>query len=168
MDLKFVVRSLALLILLYSCTVHGQEFRGTVTGMVMDQQGAVVPGVKIVGTQVETGAESHTTSGSEGRVTLPYLAPGASPVTAEVTGLKKCVRQAIRVNANEQTSIDIQLEIGQAAESVTVSAESPLLFTSTASTGQVINLRSVENMPMAGRTPLVLAQLSFGVIPNND
>jgi hypothetical protein len=149
-------------------TIAGQEFRGSVTGLVSDQQAAVVPGAKIVATQVETGAESHTISGSEGRFTLPFLAPGTYTVAAEAPGFKRYLRQGVRVNANEQTNIDIQLEIGQAAESVTVSAESPLLTTSTASTGQVINLRQVENMPMAGRTPLVLAQLSFGVIPNND
>src|SRR5262249_24070642 len=115
----------------------------------------------------DTGTISTTTSGSEGRFTLPYLAPGAYMLTVEAPGFKKHVRQAIRVNANEQTAIDIQLEIGQPVESVTVSAESPLLTTTSASSGQVINLRSVDTMPMAGRTPLVLAQLSFGVIPNN-
>ena len=160
--------SLMLATLLALGTAAAQEFRGTITGLVTDQQAAVVPAVKIVARQVETGAESHTLSGSEGRFTLPFLAPGTYTVAAEAPGFKRYLRQGVRVNANEQTSIDVQLEIGQAAESVTITAESPLLTTSTASTGQVINLRQVENMPMAGRTPLVLAQLSFGVIPNND
>ena len=60
------------------------------------------------------------------------------------------------------------LEIGQASETLTVSAESSPLETSTASMGQVIGANQVESMPMNGRTPLVLAQLAMGVVPNSD
>src|SRR5207244_4602827 len=57
---------------------------------------------------------------------------------------------------------------GLVEQSVTVSAESSMLETATASTGQVINTRQIENLPMNGRTALVLAQAAFGVTPNSD
>lgn len=145
-----------------------QKFRGTITGRITDPQSAAIANAKISATQNETGAKTQTVSSSDGQFTLPFLAPGPYTVSAEVPGFKRFVREALRVSTNERLSLDIELEVGQVSDSVTVSAESPLLSTSTASTGQVINERQIENMPMNGRTPLVLAQLSFGVIPNND
>src|SRR5262249_4441686 len=74
----------------------------------------------------------------------------------------------LQVNTEARVSFDVKLEVGQASESVTVSAEVPLIETGTASIGQVIGAHQIDNMPLNGRTPLVLAQLSFGVIPTAD
>jgi len=68
------------------------------------------------------------------------------------------------VSANERKVVDLPLEIGQLAENVTVTADAPLLDTATASIGLVVNARQVEYIPLNGRTPLMLAQLSAGVI----
>ena len=64
--------------------------------------------------------------------------------------------------------LDITLEVGAVDQSVTVSAEASMLDTASSSTGQVINQRQLENMPINGRAPLVLAQLAYGVTPNSD
>ena len=151
-----------------AAAMSAQEFRGTLGGLVTDPQGAVILGAKVSATQVETGARSETTASADGQYTLPFLAPGTYRIEVEAPGFKRYVRQGLRIGSNERTSADARLEIGAAAETVTVSADSPLLVTQTASTGQVINKRQIENMPMNGRTPLILAQLSFGVIPNTD
>ena len=145
-----------------------QEFRGTITGRVVDAQGAVIPNVKITATLVSTGAKSDTTSGVDGLYTIPFLSPGAYRLEAQVTGFKRYVRDAVEVSTGERLGLDIKLELGQISESVTVTAETPLLETATATTGQVIRSSQVENMPMNGRTPLVLAQLAMGVVPNSD
>lgn len=145
-----------------------QEYRGTITGRVTDAQDAAVANVKIQVTLQQTGARSETVSGADGQYTVPFLAPGRYSVTAEVPGFKKYVRQDFEVSTGERVSLDIHLEIGQASESVTVTAETPILETATATTGQVIRSNQVENMPMNGRTPLVLAQLAMGVVPNSD
>jgi hypothetical protein len=119
-------------------------------------------------THNETGAKSHTFAGAEGSYTLPYLPPGPYTVSAELKGFKRYVNPNIRVTTNERGQLDITLEIGLVEQSVTVSAEASMLETATASTGQVINTRQVENLPMNGRTPLVLAQAAMGVTPNSD
>ncbi|MGH9659974.1 MAG: carboxypeptidase regulatory-like domain-containing protein, partial [Bryobacteraceae bacterium] len=129
---------------------------------------AVIPNATVVAKQGETGAVSQTVTSGDGQFTLPFLAPGSYTISIELAGFKRFQRDGLRVSTNERLSLDIQLEVGQTTETVTVTAESPLLVTSTASTGQVINQRQIENMPMNGRTPLILAQLAFGVIPNND
>ena len=145
-----------------------QQFRGTIAGDLRDAQGAVVPGARVTATQAETGAKSQTVTSPTGQFNLPFLAPGTYSVTVEATGFKRYVRDGLSVNANDPVSLDITLEVGQTTESITISAGAPLLQTETASTGQVISSKQVEDMPLNGRTPLVLAQLSFGVIPNND
>src|SRR3954467_268819 len=145
-----------------------QQFRGTLTGRVLDAQEAVVPNVKIVATQVDTGAKYDAVTGAEGQYTIPFLAPGVYRVTASVPGFKSYVRENVLVSTNERTGLDIRLELGQQVETVSVSAESSMLETASASSGQVLNSRHIENMPVNGRTPLILAQLAFGVIPSGN
>jgi hypothetical protein len=151
-----------------STVMWAQEFRGTISGRVMDQQQALVPGVKIVATETETGAKFSTTSNADGSYVLPFLPPGPYSVSAEAAGFKRYVNSNIRVTTNEREQLDITLEVGAVEQSVTITAESSMLETATASTGQVINTRQIENMPINGRAPLVLAQLAYGVTPNSD
>src|SRR5512140_1349004 len=148
--------------------VWGQQFRGSITGRVMDAQQAAVPGVKVTATEAETQAKSETVSGATGQYTLPFLQPGLYKLEAEVAGFKRYIREGVHVSANDQIGLDILLEIGQLAESVTVSAEAPMLTTTTASTGQVISSTFIEAFPMNGRSPLSLAQIAFGVVPTSD
>ncbi len=158
----------ASVLLLFSSLCWPQEFRATISGRVIDAQGASIAGAKLRSTQKETGAKSDTVSGADGEFVLPFLTPGLYVVTAEASGFKRYVRTGLQLSTDERMTLDIALEVGQAAESVMVTSESPMLQTSTASVGQVITSRQIENMPMAGRTPLVLAQLSYGVIPTSD
>jgi hypothetical protein len=78
------------------------------------------------------------------------------------------VQEKLQVGTNQRISQDITLQLGAATESVTVSADAALVSSTTASVGQVISTHQIENLPMNGRTPLSLAQLSFGVTPNSD
>ncbi|RPI16721.1 MAG: carboxypeptidase regulatory-like domain-containing protein, partial [Acidobacteriales bacterium] len=125
-----------------------QEFRGTLMGRILDAQDAVVPNVKIQLTEVSTGAKYDTVSSTEGLYSVPFLAPGLYRVTAETAGFKRYVREGVRVSTNDRVGLDIKLELGQVIESVTVSDEAPILQTASASTGQVIDSRQIENMPM--------------------
>jgi hypothetical protein len=153
---------------LASALAFAQEYRGTITGRVLDAQQAAVPGAKIVVTLANTGAKSETTSGGDGSYTIPFLTPGTYKISAEAAGFKRYVRDNFNVGSGERESVDITLEVGQVSESVNVTAETPLLETATASAGQVISGRSVANLPMNGRVALVLAQTSIGVISTAD
>src|SRR6185436_13829921 len=115
-----------------------QEFRGTISGLVTDSQSAVIVGVKIVATRRDTGSITETVSSGDGRFNLPFLAPGLYRIEAETRGFKRYLRESVRVSTNERIGLDIQLELGQSTDSVTVSATADLLVTTTASTGQVI------------------------------
>jgi Carboxypeptidase regulatory-like domain len=145
-----------------------QEFRATITGRVVDAQNAAVVNTKITATQIATGAKSETDSGADGTYTIPFLPPGTYRIEAQSPGFKHYVRGGLEVSTGERLGLDIHLELGQITETVNVTAEAPLLETATATTGQVIRSSQVENMPMNGRTPLVLAQLAMGVVPASD
>ncbi|HCC58545.1 MAG TPA: TonB-dependent receptor [Solibacterales bacterium] len=159
----------ALFAFVLGCAIlSAQEFRSTVSGRVTDQQSAAIPNAEVVLTEISTGATFRTSTDEAGAYTLPFVPPGAYKITASAPGFKSYLQTGIAVQANERPAIDIQLQIGQASETLTVSADAPMLSTETASTGQVINSREIDNIPLNGRTPLVVAQLAFGVIPNSD
>lgn len=158
----------ALLALLLAAPVLAQEYRATLSGRITDAQDAIVPGAKVVLTQVDTGSKFETVSGSDGLYTIPFLPPSVYRIVAEAQGFKKYDRAGLQLSANERIALDIRMEIGLVTETVSITAEAPILQTASASTGQAITTRQIENMPIAGRTPLALAQLAFGVVPNDD
>src|SRR3954447_14930414 len=155
-----------LLFLAATCT--GQEFRATISGRVTDAQSSAVPSVKILVVQIGTGAKFEAVSDHEGLYTIPFLPPAAYRLTAEAAGFKRYLRDNLAVGANERLGINIQMEVGVVSETINVESEAAVLQTTTASTGQVISSAQIENMPVSGRTPLALAQLAFGVVPNTD
>ena len=162
------VTRLIALSLLSQALIFSQEFRSTIGGAVKDQQGAVIPNIEVVASQIDTNSKFRTVSAADGEYNLPFLPPGLYRIEVSAPSFKKFLRTGIQVSANERVALDITLELGSAGETVEVSADASIIETSTASSGQVITSRQIENIPLNGRTPLTLAQLSMGVIPNSD
>jgi len=154
------------MILLFTSSLPAvaQEFRSTVTGRVIDAQQSVVPGVKVVCTNAETGVKYETVSGGDGAYAVPFLPPGKYALSASATGFKTYERKSIELTANQRLQLDVVLEVGSVNETLTVTSEAPALEAATASTGQVIDSRQMDLLPLNGRTPLVLARLTNGVI----
>ena len=111
-----------------------QDFRGSISGRVVDPTGSAVPGAQVTVTNTATNVPTSATTDDEGRYTTLYLAPGEYRVSAEAKGFKKYVRTA-EVRVADKISLDIPLEIGVVSEAVIVTTESPLLETSTATAG---------------------------------
>src|SRR5882724_1110419 len=155
-------------VMLATVPVFAQQFRGSISGRVLDQQSGAIPNAKVNAVENETGAKFNTVTNTDGTYVLPFMPPGPYTVSVEAPGFKRYTNGKVRVTTNEREQMDVTLEIGTIDQSVTVSAEASMLETATASTGQVINTRQIENMPINGRAPLVLAQLAFGVTPNAD
>ncbi|MFN0104595.1 MAG: carboxypeptidase regulatory-like domain-containing protein [Bryobacteraceae bacterium] len=152
-----------------SCAIAcAQEFRSTISGRVTDPSGAAIAGAKIQAIEKNTNAKAETTTGGEGEFSLPFLPPGPYTLTAEHGGFKKHVQEGITVGTNMRLAIDVALQLGSQADAITVSADAAMLQVSSASVGQVISERQIATMPMNGRTPLTLAQLSYGVTPTSD
>ncbi|HLJ12939.1 MAG TPA: carboxypeptidase-like regulatory domain-containing protein [Bryobacteraceae bacterium] len=156
--------SLAASFLLLSLILVAQEFRGTIAGRVLDPQGAPIANVKVVATETRTGTRSETLSDSSGQYNLPFLAPGEYRISAEASGFKRYERKGLTLGAGEHPMLDIRLDLGNTQQTVTVTGDVPLLNTSNAAAGQIMTTHQVEDFPLNGRTPLMLLQLSTGVL----
>jgi hypothetical protein len=160
--MKYTLVAVALLLL--PVATFGQEFRGSISGIVSDPTGAVIPNVKIIATETRTGTKTPTVSDSAGQYTIPFLAPGDYQIEAQVPGFKIFLRKGIQLGSSDRLVVDLPLEVGGNSESVVVTADAPLINTENSSTGQTITTRQVEELPLNGRNPMMLAQLAIGVI----
>ena len=159
-----------LLLTLLPALAFSQATTGTLTGTVHDASGAVVPAASITIRNVNTGVNSHWTTGDAGTFTAPTLLPGDYEIAVEKQGFKKAVRQGLAVQVANTSRADITLEIGQVSETVTATAESPLVKTDTSELGQVIEQKSIEELPLnsgTGRNFTSLMTLVPGTIRTN-
>lgn len=157
-----------LLALIVPALLLAQEFRGTISGAVADPDGAGIAGVHITATESRTGTKTQTQTNSDGQYTLPFLLPGDYTIAAETTGFKTFLRQGIHLDSGGHPVVDIKLVIGSITESVKVVEEVPLLNVENASTSQVITAKQVEDLPLNGRAPMMLAQLAIGVVATSN
>lgn len=146
---------------------RAQQGTGSIFGTVTDPQGAVVAGARVEVINAQTGAVFRTQTTETGYYSAPGLPVGSYSVSAERQGFKKTVRTGIRLQVNQNAEINLQLEIGQLAETVEVVAEIPLVDTGSATLGQVIENRRVQELPLNGRSALALTLLNAGVIANS-
>ena len=158
------VLTFALLLMAIVPAASAQEFRGTVSGKVADPSGAVVPNAQITITEETTGAVSKTVSDASGQYVVPFLLPGTYRIQVKAPGFESVVRKGILLQSQEHPILDIALPIGNVSDTVTVTSSAPLIDLADASVGQVISTKSVEDLPLNGRTPTTLTELSEGVI----
>ncbi|PYS32381.1 MAG: hypothetical protein DMG14_34710, partial [Acidobacteria bacterium] len=147
-----VMRSLRVLFCLFliSLSAFAQSDRGTMTGTVSDTTGAVIPGVSIVATNVETSARYETTSTETGNYTLAQLPSGLYQLSAELPGFKRYVRQGINVLVAQTLRLDVKLDIGSNNESITVTENAPLLRTESSEVAHNVNAEFLNNVPILG------------------
>jgi hypothetical protein len=143
---------------------RAQEFRGTISGAVTDPSGAVIPGTQIVVKETQTGTVNKTQSDAAGQYVVPFLLPGNYTVTATAKGFETLTRTGITLESQAHPIVDLALKVGNTGETVEVTAQAPLLDQTNASVGQVISTESVADLPVNGRTPTTLTELSVGVI----
>ena len=142
--------------------------QATLTGRVTDPSGAVVPNVRIVARNIETGVETATLTNQEGLYRIPYLHPGRYDVTAEADGFKKSRNSAVILRVGLTATVDFQLEVGAVQAEVTVSATAVMLQQETASVGAEIGSEQMLQLPLLGRNPYSLLLLSPGVLPKGS
>ncbi|MFN7925211.1 MAG: carboxypeptidase-like regulatory domain-containing protein [Bryobacteraceae bacterium] len=143
--------------------VFAQQSLGSLAGKVTDPQGASVPSAAVVLTHTETNRATRLSTNDTGYFEGTLLNPGTYTVTVEAQGFKKHQQQGITVSVASRVDVDIQLQIGQAAETVQVSAEAPLLETTSASGGRIIDQRQIMQLPFSDMNPFALATLAPGM-----
>ncbi len=150
-------------VLLGSVPQLAQEFRATITGLVMDSSGAGVPSVPVQVRNVATNEIASAATDAQGNYTVPFLRPGTYSVQVEAAGFKKFSREGLVLNVGQTAAVNVTLEVGAVTEQITVTAETPLLETTKADRGTVIDRQRVHEFPLNARNPFMLSMLVAGV-----
>lgn len=138
--------------------------QGAIVGTVTDPNKGVVPAATIMLTNTETGVSRSVVTDERGNYRADFLQPGTYRVGVEATGFRRAEMPQVTVNVNQANRVDMQLEIGNVNEEVTVSSDSESgINTENATLGTVINETTIQNMPLNGREFVELTGLVPGV-----
>ncbi len=141
---------------------YAQAINGTLVGTVKDPTGAVLPGVGIKLTRVDTGQSREMITDERGDFRFVQLPAATYRLATELTGFKSDVRSGITVKTDTTSRVDVTLEIGDMSEKIMVTEDAPLLESETSSVGHIINSRTVSELPLNSRRFEQLVFLSPG------
>ncbi|MCU1328125.1 MAG: carboxypeptidase regulatory-like protein [Bryobacterales bacterium] len=148
----------------FTALVFGQGFQGSLRGRVVDSSGAAVPLAKLTLTDQGTAISRSTITNDQGEYTFAAVTPSTYTVAAEASGFKQAVKKSVAIATQASVTLDIGLDIGQVSDTVNVVADSALIETADASTGQFIDRQKIEDLPNLGRNPFMLSKLSESVV----
>lgn len=151
------------LVFVLSCALSAQNIAGTIDGIVVDDQHAVLPGVSIAITNVDTGIVRTVITDAAGSYRAPALAPGTYELTAELPGFTIYRRTGLSLTIGQESRIDITLQVAAVRETVEVTGAAPLVNVSSNTIGTTITRKDLESLPLATRNFLDLANMTPGV-----
>ena len=141
-------------------SLWAQSIYGSIRGLVTDPSQGVVAGAKVTLINEGTSAERAALTNTTGEYAFSQVIPGAYTVSVEAQGFRKIDRKGIVLETQNQLTVDLQLEVGSAAESVVVTSEVALIETATASQGQIIDNQKLVDLPNIGRNPFMMSKLT--------
>src|SRR6266704_5210231 len=153
-DLHVLVRvgtAIVGLIALGSCLVFAQGSTGTISGVVHDSSGAVIPGVTVTAKHIDSGLTRSAVSRETGGYNFQLLPVGAYEITTERPGFKQEIRRGINLVVGQEAVVNLTLEVGTVAETVTVTGKAPIVNTTLASTSGLVNESQIKDLPLNGR-----------------
>jgi len=153
------------LLLMAMPSAWAQTDQGAITGVVQDDQGAVIPGAKVTLTATDTDFSLQRTADASGVFIFSPVKIGNYRLTATAPSFQTTVRENLHVDIQQRLNIVVGMKPGSVTQQVTVTTESPLLETQTSDVGQVISTETINNTPLNGRNWVYIAQLTAGVAP---
>ncbi|MFL6416481.1 MAG: carboxypeptidase regulatory-like domain-containing protein, partial [Bryobacteraceae bacterium] len=141
-----------------------QEFRATVTGQVTDPTGAGVADAKVTIQNLQTNETQTQMTSESGNYTISFLIPGNYKVTAEAPNFQTALRPRVELHTGDKLTVNLPMELGQTQSTVEVTGAAPLLESASATRGDVIENLRVTELPLNGRNPFALVNLSPGVV----
>jgi outer membrane receptor protein involved in Fe transport len=149
-------------------TMFGQAYFATVSGQLTDATSAVVTGAKVILTDQEKGFSFQTISDNSGRYLFRSIPPGVYVVTVEAQGFGKTESAKFKVDVNENATANLTLKVAGSMQTVEVGAQTQAIQTEDAGTGQVVNRRFINDLPLLNRNIESLTALAPGVTEMND
>ncbi len=152
------------LVVLCLAGLSAQDFRATLTGMVTDPSGAVIPGATVKAANTATNAVKEAQTTALGIFTIPYLDPGVYNVTVSSFGFQTVVRERIVLRVADKVDLPVSLKLGQTTESIVVTADQAVIETASADRGLVFDPIKTQQLPLNGRQTYQLMALTPGVL----
>ena len=159
---SFPARILAFILAAF-CALHAQSITGSITGIVTDSSGSVIPAAKVTVTNIETNVRSNATADASGNYNIPLLPRGNYRLEASVQGFKRFVREGLELQVQQTARLDVQMTVGELADSVVVTGNAARLETENATLAKVVDNRSIVNLPLNTRNVYSLVFLTPGV-----
>ncbi len=147
---------------LLAVCAHAQETRAIISGTVTDPQGSAVPSAKLEIRNVATSVVTTTSTNNSGAYTAPPINPGQYTISVSAPGFKIAVESGLELRSSDRKAVDFRLQVGAAAETVSITAEAPLLDNVTASRSNTINQSLVEAVPTYAKDVFQLTRYSAG------
>lgn len=161
---KTVVGSLVVAWLWAAAPVAAQETRGNINGIVQDKDG-VIPGAVVRITNTDTSQTQQLVTNERGYFEAVLLNPGTYAVRVELQGFKTLNQTGITLAVGQTLSLTLKMEVGGLTEVIEVTAEAPIIDTTTVSSGQNFDRKMVEALPVFSNMPIMLARFTPGVAP---
>jgi len=149
--------------LLIAGGASAQTSAGSISGLVTDSSGAVVPGVSIEVTDIDRNVSIETSTNEAGFYVATPLPPGRYRITAESDGFRGYVLEPFPIATQQKAGLDIELELGQVTESITVAGTAQLIEATNSTLSGVVENRQIMDLPLNGRNVYSLAVLTPGV-----
>ena len=166
---RFRFKQFAIWVVLFLAVAQFQGFAqlssASVTGVVRDSSGSVIPGVKITLQNVATSVAHKTISNTSGNYLFLGITPGEYTLQAEVTGFEVSKVPQFTLTVNQTASLDLTMQVGTVTQSLTVEASGQLVQSATAELGTVVTEKQVFDLPLNGRNFTQLLSLTPGVAP---
>ncbi|MDZ4797746.1 MAG: carboxypeptidase regulatory-like domain-containing protein [Bryobacteraceae bacterium] len=159
------MKRVLLLLASFAAAAIAQQDMGVITGVITDSSGASIPGARVTATQQNTGEKRELASSETGTYTIGPIRIGTWDVTVEKDGFRRAIWTGIELHAQDRVRADLQLQVGQTSDTISVTAEAPLLQAETSSLAHVVQEREIKGLPLNGRNFQQLAWLTAGVSP---
>jgi hypothetical protein len=147
-----------------SAAAQSTAINGTIEGTVKDEQGALLPGVTVTVANIDTGDQRIVVSNENGLYRAPLLSLGTYRVAAELQGFKKFEQTGVSLRAGQTAVINVSLSVGAIAETITVTADSPLVDLAKIEQGRTLSEAEIKTLPLTSRNPYNFALLQPGVV----
>jgi hypothetical protein len=135
----------------------------TILGVVKDNTGAVIPETAVTARNTETGQTRTTTTNADGSYRLPALPVGPYEVRAERAGFQTAIQTNLTLVVSQEAVLNFQLQLGTIEQTISVTAEAPLVNTTTGSLGGLVGEKQIADLPLNGRNYIDLTLLQTGV-----
>src|SRR5215213_10127181 len=137
---------------------------GQINGTVTDNSGGVVPGVTVKALETATGLARDTVSGADGRYSFTSMRPTTYDISAELSGFRTSQRKGVILQANQNLTLNLALELGELSETVTVSGEAAAVDVTSATISEVVDSKRIVELPLNGRDAAKLSTLVAGMV----